>query len=96
MDANATCIAPEIPRRLFEEATPAILARHGFLTAAELGYLAGFDRLRQVLVRCGNGRFRCPAQDARHFMRCVEAGGDYVRDVCLPADDSIFAGKHVR
>lgn len=95
MDANATCISPEIPRSRFEAATPAILARHGFLTAAELADLAAFDRLRQVLVRCGQGRFRCPAQDATHFMRCVQAGGDYVRDVCLPADDSIFTGRHV-
>ncbi len=95
MDHNATCLCPEIPRSRFEEATPAILARHGFLTAAELADIVGFDRLRPVVVRCGQGRFRCAAQDARHFMRCVEAGGDYVRDVCLPSDDRIFQGKHV-
>ena len=91
MEASATCISPEIPRRLFEERTPDIKARGGFLYAAELRWLVGFDRHREVLVRCGAGRFLCSAQDAQHFIRCVVAGGDYVRDVSLPAGDAIWS-----
>lgn len=57
----------------------------GFLTADHLAELAQIDRLCPVLVRCGGGRFTCPAQDAQHLIGCVRAGGDYVRDVCLPS-----------
>ena len=40
------------------------------------------DRLAPVLVRCGGGRFTCPAQDAKHFIRIItEHNEDYVRDV---------------
>ena len=33
---------------------------------------------------CGGCRFTCAAQDCAHRIRCVEAGGDYVRDVSFP------------
>jgi hypothetical protein len=92
-DHGATCIAPEIPRRRFEENIPAIKARHGFLTKADLADIVGFDRLRQVLVRCGGCRFQCPAQDFAHLERCIEAGGDYVRDVSLPTTDPIWGPR---
>jgi hypothetical protein len=57
----------------------------GFLTDKEMPRLIELDRLFLVLVRCGCGRFLCPAQDFEHFEKCVEAGGDYVRDVSIPS-----------
>jgi len=57
----------------------------GFLNEPQLKQLANLDRLHPVLVRCGGGRFTCPAQDAAHFIACVAGHGDYVRDVSVPA-----------
>ena len=57
----------------------------GFLTEEQLPELVKLDRLHPVLVRCGGGRFTCGAQDVAHFLKCVTAGGDYVRDVSIPA-----------
>lgn len=72
----------------------------GFLSASTLEIIAHHDRLRPVLVRCGNGRFTCAAQDAKHFMdiiaRDAAAHGpvdpisDHVRDVSLPTTDPIW------
>lgn len=56
----------------------------GFITEKQLPELIALDRLHPVLVRCGGGRFTCGAQDVEHFLKCVAAGGDYVRDVSLP------------
>ena len=42
------------------------------------------DRLFPVLVRCGGCRFTCAVQDLGHLKRCIDLGGDYVRDVSLP------------
>jgi hypothetical protein len=70
-----------------------------FLTVDDLPNLIAFNRFEPVLVRCGAGRFTCPAQDVQHFMDCLEFGmklckektgdefnekTDYVRDVQLP------------
>ena len=63
----------------------------GFLGTAGLAVVAQEDRLRQLLVRCGGCRFVCAAQDVTHLIECVVAGGDYVRDVSLPAGDRAFA-----
>lgn len=93
-EPGATCIAPEIPRRRFEANAAAIRARHGFLTKSDLADIVGFDRLRRVLVRCGGCRFTAAAQDVAHLIRCIEAGGDYVRDVSLPVGDPIYTGHH--
>lgn len=42
------------------------------------------DRLQPVLVRCGGGRFSCPAQDLKHFIDIInKEGSDYVRDVSV-------------
>ena len=64
-------------------------AHCGFLSQARLAELAEADRLRMVLIRCGGGRFLCPAQDAAHFIDAID-GRDYVRDVSLPSSDPIF------
>jgi hypothetical protein len=57
----------------------------GFLTEATLPELIKLDRLHPCLVRCGGCRFTCAAQCVPHLMKCVDAGGDYVRDVSIPA-----------
>ena len=66
--------------------------QHGFLTSTEVEYLARHEegRLVQVLVRCGAKRFVCAAQDAASMIESVEASGDYVRDVSLPAGHSLW------
>lgn len=56
----------------------------GFLRDTDIPKLIALDRLCQVLVRCGGCRFTCSAQDVGHLIECVEAGGDYVRDVSFP------------
>lgn len=56
----------------------------GFITDADMPKLIKLDRLCPLLVRCGNGRFTTAAQNVAHFIKCVEAGGDYVRDVSFP------------
>lgn len=76
---------------MHKQTLPEVLTRAaaqcGFLSMADVATIAENDRLRQILVRCGNGRFTCPAQDVAHFYRCVTAGGDYVRDCSLPVND---------
>ena len=56
----------------------------GFLKDTDMASLIALDRLCPVLVRCGGCRFTCGAQDVPHLLRCIEAGGDYVRDVSFP------------
>lgn len=65
----------------------------GFITSEQLPALAQLDRLCPVLVRCGGCRFTCAAQDVTHLIRCVVAGGDYVRDVSLPVGSMERAAK---
>jgi hypothetical protein len=67
----------------------------GFIRADQMPTLIALDRLHPCLVRCGNGRFTCGAQDVAHFIRCVEAGGDYVRDVSLPVGSAERAAAWV-
>ena len=59
-----------------------------FITDEDLPKLVQYNRLVLLLVRCGNGRFLCSAQDVGHFIGMIEnAQGlhtDYVRDVSLP------------
>lgn len=63
----------------------------GFLKDTDVAIIAHHDRLRLILVRCGNGRFLCPAQDVAHFIAIIERDGtDYVRDVSLPTTDPIW------
>lgn len=56
----------------------------GFLTDGDMPALIELDRLCPVLVRCGGCRFTCGAQYLDHMIKCIEAGGDYVRDVSFP------------
>jgi hypothetical protein len=44
----------------------------GFVTDADMPEVIKENRLQQVLVRCGSGRFICPAQDAKHFIDIIE------------------------
>jgi hypothetical protein len=67
--------------------------QHGFLDTEELAELARLDRLRSVLVRCGNGRFTCAAQDAKHFIDLIKHG-EHIRDVALLASDAAFEGHY--
>ena len=57
---------------------------HGFLGKEDIPKVVAENRLEPCLVRCGGGRFTCPAQDVQHFVDIITAeGSDYVRDVCL-------------
>jgi hypothetical protein len=76
--------------------TRIVTEQGGFLLPKDVAELAQYDRLRQVLVRCGRGRFTCAAQDAAHFIGIIDRerqnssgceGSDYVRDVSLLASD---------
>ncbi len=58
--------------------------RFGFVTESEVPTLIAEDRLMLLLVRCGGGRFICPAQDVQHFIDIIKRDGkDYVRDVSI-------------
>ncbi len=60
------------------------IQEHPYVTDKVVEELVKLDRLCQLLVRCGGCRFMCAAQDVQHLVRCIEAGGDYVRDVSFP------------
>jgi hypothetical protein len=62
----------------------AFITKHPFLTDKTITELIDIDRLCPVLVRCGGCRFTAGAQDIPHLVKCIEAGGDYVRDVSFP------------
>ena len=65
----------------------------GFLDRLGIETIAREDRLRLLLVRCGNGRFLCPAQDVDHFIQIIDRDGqDYIRDVSLPTSDPVWKG----
>lgn len=56
----------------------------GFITENELAQIINENRLQPVLVRCGSGRFVCPAQDVQHFIDIIiREGTDYIRDVSI-------------
>ena len=56
-----------------------------FIRDDELPALAACDatRLTPLLVRCHEGRFTTPAQNAAALIAVVEAAGWTVRDVCI-------------
>jgi len=56
----------------------------GFISLPMLDKVIEENRLYPCLVRCGCGRFICPAQDVGHFIKIIEKEGtDYVRDISL-------------
>ena len=57
----------------------------GFIqTPQELKAVVDEFRLHPCLIRCGNGRFTCPAQDVEHFTGIIKASGkDYIRDISV-------------
>ena len=56
----------------------------GFISVDMLDKVIEENRLHPCIVRCGNGRFVCPAQDVSHFIKIIERDGtDYIRDVSL-------------
>ncbi len=58
--------------------------RGGFVRDTDLPEIIMENRLQKMLVRCGGGRFACPAQDVKHFVDIIETDGrDYVRDVSV-------------
>lgn len=75
----------------------------GFLTSEEVDPLVLVDPSFTVLVRTGQGRFTCRADELKGKLAEIEAkyqevertkgspavmhGADYVRDVSLPVDD---------
>ena len=67
------------------------IERQGYcLRDTDIPELVKINRMQLVLVRCGCGRFLCPAQDVQHFIAIVEQHakdhpneGDYIRDVSL-------------
>jgi hypothetical protein len=41
-------------------------------------------RLTMIMVRCGSGRFVCPAQNVEHFINIIDREKtDYVRDISV-------------
>ena len=58
---QALFIEPEPEPMTLSTLLQEIVQHGGFLTDETIGQLAELDRLRQVLVRCGCGRFTCPA-----------------------------------
>jgi len=59
-------------------------SRCNFIKEADLPGIIQENRLQMVLVRCGNGRFICPAQDVAHFIAIIEKEkSDFVRDASL-------------
>ena len=62
---------------------------HGFIkNDSDLAAIVAINRFQQILVRCGNGRFLCPAQDVKVFTDIIDKSEDnYVRDISFPAVD---------
>ena len=57
---------------------------YGFIGRDDVDKVVEENRLYPCLVRCGSGRFSCPAQDVKHFVEIIEADGrDYIRDISL-------------
>jgi hypothetical protein len=59
--------------------------QHGFICSDDdLDLVVRLDRLTKCLVRLGNGRFVCSAQDVHHLVKMVEKSEmDHVRDISV-------------
>jgi len=69
----------------------------GFVQDTDLPEIIAHNRMQLLIIRCGAGRFMCPAQDVEHFVGIVEREkSDYVRDIslyALPATSSTGSGS---
>jgi beta-lactamase class D len=64
----------------------AVQSQHGFLNMDQVRAFAEVDRMAQLLIRCGNGRFSTAAQNVEWFVGIIQREGtDYVRDISLLA-----------
>ena len=62
----------------------ALYNQGGFIRDDDLDAVIKENRLQPLLIRCGCGRFICPAQDAKHFIDIIEKDNrDYIRDVSI-------------
>lgn len=66
---------------------------HGFLTKEQMPELIRLDPEFPVLVRCGMGRFVCPAHKCAERVNRVHWQGDYVRDVSIPVGSDARAAS---
>ena len=59
--------------------------QRGFICSDDdLELCVRINRLMPMVVRCGNGRFMCPAQDVAHFVKIIkDSNSDYVRDISV-------------
>jgi hypothetical protein len=64
------------------------LEYQGFdLSREQVEAISKLDRLHQILVRCGAGRFIAPADQVLHFTDIIEREkSDHIRDLSLVAD----------
>ncbi len=47
--------------------------QHFCIDTNDLNELIKLDRLTPVLIKCGNGRFTCPAQDVIHWIDIIDS-----------------------
>jgi len=68
-----------------QHAVTNVIRNDGFITNDdELAAVIKENRLMPIIVRCGNGRFVCPAQDVKHFIKIInDSGMDHVRDISI-------------
>jgi hypothetical protein len=79
-----------------EKALDVARAHCGFLDKSALRAIETHDPYRYVLIRHGTGRALVVAVIARETIGAIERAGDYVRDVCLPTTDPLFATDRSR
>lgn len=65
-----------------------IRKQHGYLLPEDVAEIRKdiCNPSMQILVRHGRGRFLCPLNELEWRLANVEREGDYVRDVCIPAN----------
>jgi len=59
----------------------------GFLTAEQMPDLIALDPALPCLVRHGRGRLLCASRNVAQRVHQLEAEGDYLRDVSIPATE---------
>jgi len=63
----------------------------GFVSDKDLPEVIKENRFQQIMVRCGAGRFVCPAQDVQHFVSIIEKEkSDYIRDISIISPGNPF------